>query len=202
MENKSFVGEKSLAFSSKLGLAISFALHVFLGSGFIALNLVTTEQEDFESLEAQSLEVNSLSAEELQALVAILESDPEVSRDGTNLPGSLEPKPEPKKSIKAKTKDVKETAGGMSGEDAKKQELFSHIKELKKEYENQRYRLNNVSMKEIKDKYPDKIVDAYAEDGRLVIQLDTCRIKFDERIKQQRGNKYGAVHTGKLVESS
>ena len=75
-------------------------------------------------------------------------------------------------------------------------------KVVKKEYENQRYRLNNVSMKEIKDKYPDKIVDAYAEDGRLVIQLDTCRIKFDERIKQQRGNKYGTVHTGKLVESA
>ena len=75
-------------------------------------------------------------------------------------------------------------------------------KVVKKEYENRRYRLNNVSMKEIKDKYPDKIVDAYAEDGRLVIQLDTCKIKFDERIKQQRGNKYGAVHTGKLVESS
>ena len=53
-------------------------------------------------------------------------------------------------------------------------------KVVKKEYENQRYRLNNVSMKEIKDKYPDKIVDAYAEDGRLVIQLDTCKIKFDE----------------------
>ena len=75
-------------------------------------------------------------------------------------------------------------------------------KVVKKEYENQRYRLNNVSMKEIKDKYPDKIVDAYAEDGRLVIQLDTCRIKFDERIKQQRGNKYGTVHTGKLIEST
>ena len=75
-------------------------------------------------------------------------------------------------------------------------------KVVKKEYENQRYRLNNVARKEIKDKYPDKIVDAYAEDGRLVIQLDTCKIKFDERVKQQRGNKYGAVHTGKLVESS
>ena len=75
-------------------------------------------------------------------------------------------------------------------------------KVVKKEYENQRYRLNNVSMKEIKDKYPDKIVDAYAEDGRLVIQLDTCKIKFDERVKQQKGNKYGAIHTGKLLESA
>ena len=55
-------------------------------------------------------------------------------------------------------------------------------------------------MKEIKDKYPDKIVDAYAEDGRLVIVMDTCRIKFDNRVKQQKGNKYGAIHTGKLLE--
>jgi len=57
-------------------------------------------------------------------------------------------------------------------------------------------------MREIKNKYPDKVIDAYAENGRLVIVLDTCRIKFDDRVKQQRGNKYGAVHTGKLVESS
>ena len=43
-------------------------------------------------------------------------------------------------------------------------------KVIRKEPETRRYRLNNISMKEIKDKYPDKIVDAYAEDGRLVIQ--------------------------------
>ena len=75
-------------------------------------------------------------------------------------------------------------------------------KVVKKEYENQRYRLNNVSMTEIKDKYPDKVMDAYVENGRLVIQLDTCRIKFDERVNQQRGNRYGTVHTGKLIEST
>ena len=75
-------------------------------------------------------------------------------------------------------------------------------KVIRKEPETRRYRLNNISMKEIKDKYPDKIVDAYAEDGRLVIQLDTCKIKFDERVNQQRGNRYGTVHTGKLIEST
>ena len=75
-------------------------------------------------------------------------------------------------------------------------------KVIKKEPSHQSYRINNVSMKEIKDKYPDKIVDAYAEDGRLVIVMDTCRIKFDNRVKQQRGNKYGAVHTGKLIEAA
>ena len=75
-------------------------------------------------------------------------------------------------------------------------------KVIKKEPSHQSYRINNVSMKEIKDKYPDKIVDAYAEDGRLVIVMDTCRIKFDNRVKQQKGNKYGAIHTGKLLESA
>ena len=76
------------------------------------------------------------------------------------------------------------------------------MKKVIKRKEPQRYRLDNISMREIKNKYPDKVIDAYAENGRLVIVLDTCRIKFDDRVKQQRGNKYGAVHTGKLIESS
>ena len=73
---------------------------------------------------------------------------------------------------------------------------------IKKEPSNQRYRLNNISMREIKDKYPDKIIDAYAEGGRLVLVLDSCRLKFDERVNQKAENKYGAIHTGRLVESS
>jgi len=76
------------------------------------------------------------------------------------------------------------------------------MKKPVKRKEPRRYRLNNVSMREIKDKYPDKIVDAYTEGGRLVLQLDTCRIKFDERVKQRFGDRYGAIHTGKLVEST
>jgi hypothetical protein len=55
-------------------------------------------------------------------------------------------------------------------------------------------RLQEVSLKEIKAKYPDKVVDAYAESQRLVIVLNTCRLKFDERVTQQRGNVYGALH--------
>ena len=76
------------------------------------------------------------------------------------------------------------------------------MKKANKRREPQRYRLNNISAKEIKDKYPDKIVDAYAESGRLVLILDTCRLKFDERVNQKSENKYGAVHTGRLVEPS
>ena len=55
-------------------------------------------------------------------------------------------------------------------------------------------RLQEVSLKELKAKYPDKIIDAYAEDQRLVIILDTCRLKFDERVPQRGGNTYGALH--------
>ena len=47
-----------------------------------------------------------------------------------------------------------------------------------KRREPKRYRLSGISAKEIKAKYPDKIMDAYVENGRLVLVLDTCRIKF------------------------
>ena len=90
MDNKKSVGKRSLAFSRNLGLTISFALHVILGSGFVALNTETTEEEEFKLLETQSIELNSLSGEELEALLALLESDPEVS-DSTNLPVKSEP---------------------------------------------------------------------------------------------------------------
>jgi len=55
-------------------------------------------------------------------------------------------------------------------------------------------RLKEISMAEIKNKYPDKIVDAYVEGGRLVVVLDKCRLKFDERVPQKDGNVYGAIH--------
>jgi len=90
VDNKKSVGKRSLAFSRNLGLTISLVLHVILGSGFVVLNTVTTEEEEFELLETQSIELNSLSGEELEALLALLESDPEVS-DSTNLPVKSEP---------------------------------------------------------------------------------------------------------------
>lgn len=55
-------------------------------------------------------------------------------------------------------------------------------------------RLHEISFKEIKAKYPDKVVDAYNEKGRLVIVMDNCRIKFDERVPQKGSNIYGALH--------
>ena len=90
MDNKKSVGKRSLAFSRNLGLTISLVLHVILGSGFVVLNTVTTEEEEFKLLETQSIELNSLSGEELEALLALLESDPEVS-DSTNFPVKSKP---------------------------------------------------------------------------------------------------------------
>ena len=63
-----------------------------------------------------------------------------------------------------------------------------------KHKEPETYRLSNISAKEIRNKYPDKVVGGYAESGRLVLVLDTCRIKFDERIPQKNGASYGSIH--------
>jgi hypothetical protein len=75
-------------------------------------------------------------------------------------------------------------------------------KKIGQQQDFRRYRLNCVSLREIKDKYPDKLIDGYSEDGRLVIVLDTCRLKFDERVPQNHrrahGNVYGATHKGTL----
>jgi hypothetical protein len=63
-----------------------------------------------------------------------------------------------------------------------------------KRKEPKRYILSGISMKEIKAKYPDKVIDAYVENERLILVLDTCRIKFDERIPQSYNDIYGGIH--------
>ena len=65
---------------------------------------------------------------------------------------------------------------------------------IQREPKTERYRLQNVSRIEIQNKYPDKVVDARVESGRLILILDTCRIKYDERVPQKGGDKYGALH--------
>ena len=64
----------------------------------------------------------------------------------------------------------------------------------KNDKQTNRYRMSVISAKEIKDKYPDKLVDAYVENERLVLVLDTCKIKYDERVPQYYEDKYGAIH--------
>ena len=64
----------------------------------------------------------------------------------------------------------------------------------KKNKENVSYgRLEEISLVEIKKKYPDKLIDAYVEDERLVVVLDTCRLKFDERVPQKTGSVHGSL---------
>ena len=65
---------------------------------------------------------------------------------------------------------------------------------IHREPKTERYRLKNISRVEIQNKYPDKVIDARVEDGRLILVLDTCRIKYDERVPQKGDNKYGAIH--------
>mgnify|MGYP003145475883 CR=1 FL=1 len=59
------------------------------------------------------------------------------------------------------------------------------------------FRLGAVTIKEIMDKYPDKVVDVHTEGKNAVMVLDTCRIKFtnttitkgaeDGKTKKDRG---------------
>ena len=67
-------------------------------------------------------------------------------------------------------------------------------KVIHREPKTERYRLENVSRIEIQNKYPDKMIDVRVEGGRLILILDTCRIKFDDRIPQKGANEYGAIH--------
>ena len=65
---------------------------------------------------------------------------------------------------------------------------------IQREPKIERYRLENISRTEIQNKYPDKVIDARVESGRLILILDTCRIKYDERVPQKGDNEYGAIH--------
>tara|TARA_R110000822_G_scaffold19207_24_gene62768 strand:+ start:365 stop:556 length:192 start_codon:yes stop_codon:yes gene_type:complete len=49
------------------------------------------------------------------------------------------------------------------------------------------FRLGNVSIKEIMNKYPDKVVDVKSEGKNAVLILDTCRIKFVNAVNIKGG---------------
>jgi hypothetical protein len=40
------------------------------------------------------------------------------------------------------------------------------------------FHLEKLTIKEIMKKYPDKVVDVYAEGKDAILVLDTCRIRF------------------------
>mgnify|MGYP001570097744 CR=1 FL=1 len=52
------------------------------------------------------------------------------------------------------------------------------MKNIEKDKSVNTYYLENISIKEIVDKYPDKVVDAYMEGKNAVLVLDSMRIKF------------------------
>ena len=40
------------------------------------------------------------------------------------------------------------------------------------------YRLKNTSVKELTQKYPDRVVEATIENGKVVLWLDSMRLKY------------------------
>lgn len=55
------------------------------------------------------------------------------------------------------------------------------MKDIKKDKSVTTYRLEKLSMKEIVDKYPDKVVTVYNEGKDAVLVLDNMRIKFSNK---------------------
>tara|TARA_R100000458_G_C8154777_1_gene161144 strand:- start:252 stop:428 length:177 start_codon:yes stop_codon:yes gene_type:complete len=52
------------------------------------------------------------------------------------------------------------------------------MKPIKEKKEVSRYRLQSINIKEIINKYPDKVVDVYNEGKHAVLQLSNMKIKF------------------------
>ena len=57
------------------------------------------------------------------------------------------------------------------------------MKEIKEKTKVNQFRLKSVTVGEIMDKYPDKVVDSYSEGKHFVLVLDACRIKFQNTSK-------------------
>ncbi len=62
-------------------------------------------------------------------------------------------------------------------------------------------RLSKISIKEIMDKYPDKVVDVYGEGKDAVLVLNTCRIKFTNT-KITRGKWNGNTKTNREINEN
>lgn len=56
--------------------------------------------------------------------------------------------------------------------------INKHSKNNKPSMENGHYKIESVSIKEIMDKYPDKVVGAENRKNESVLILDTCKIIF------------------------
>ena len=54
------------------------------------------------------------------------------------------------------------------------------------------YSLNRVDIKEIVDKYPDKVVDIIDRERDVVIVMDTCKLIL--RKERKDGGSFGGIH--------
>ena len=52
------------------------------------------------------------------------------------------------------------------------------MKKKKKNESDEYWRLKSLNVKEIGDKYEDKIVEVEIQNGRVVLVLDTCKIRY------------------------
>lgn len=67
------------------------------------------------------------------------------------------------------------------------------------------FRLGSITIKEIMNKYPDKVVDVYSEGNNAIMILDTCRIKFvNTKITKgaEDGNKQKRKKSGQKSKKS
>ena len=67
---------------------------------------------------------------------------------------------------------------------------MSRKKRRKKNSPDGSYRLNSLSIKEITSKYKDKFIGVRTENGRAVLILDTCKIKYVWQLPAKKEKSY------------
>ncbi len=63
-------------------------------------------------------------------------------------------------------------------------------KRKKKNSPDASYRLSSISIKEIISKYKDKYIGVRTENGRAVLILDTCKIKYVWQLPAKKEKSY------------
>ena len=78
---------------------------------------------------------------------------------------------------------------GMDSQKMKEANL-PRRKKKKKNRPDGSYRLNSLSIKEITSKYKDKYMGVRTENGRAVLILNTCRIKYVWQLPEKKERYY------------
>ena len=82
MQKKKHFRKNYYTYFLKLGLSVSFFIHLLMVGSLFGMNALFVENDaeekeetnEFEMLEKQSIEINALSAEEVRALISALEN--------------------------------------------------------------------------------------------------------------------------------